>query len=79
MTRNVASTIMKHELLTVKEAASIMGATEQFVRRGLQQGVFPWGYAVRFKSSYSYWIDKALFQKAIGSEEAKGCLQDLDS
>ena len=32
--------------MSVKDVAKLMNASEQFVRRGLQSGVFQWGYAV---------------------------------
>lgn len=32
--------------LEVTEAAKILGMTHTTVRKGLQQGVFPWGYAI---------------------------------
>jgi|GEM_PF-4146779 len=33
--------------LSIRETAMLMGASEGFVRQGLKQGVFEWGYAVR--------------------------------
>lgn len=47
--------------MTVKEAAKHMGKTEQFVRIGLQRGVFPWGYAVKIDKHYSYYINTGKF------------------
>lgn len=32
---------MERTRLTVKKAAKLMGASEQFIRLGLQQGIFP--------------------------------------
>lgn len=51
------------ERLEVAEAARMMGVTEQWVRLGLQQGVFPWGYAVLMGSHYSYWINRKRFEE----------------
>lgn len=49
--------------LDVAEAARMMGVTEQFVRLGLQQNRFPWGYAVFMGSHYSYWINRKRFEE----------------
>lgn len=51
------------ETLPVSEAARMMGVTEQFVRLGLQQNRFPWGYAVFMGSHYSYWINRKRFEE----------------
>lgn len=42
--------------ITVKEAAKRMGATEQLVRVGLQQGLFPFGSAIKTSTQYTYYI-----------------------
>ena len=42
--------------VSVAECAKILGKSEQFVRVGLQQGVLPFGVAVRTSSKYSYHI-----------------------
>lgn len=47
--------------MTVKEAAATMGVSEQFIRLGLQQGRFPWGYAVKMRKRYAYYINKRRF------------------
>ena len=52
--------------MTVKEAASILGKPELWVRRGLQQRVFPWGYAVKMGGEYSYLINKKTFFRTEG-------------
>ena len=49
--------------MSVKDAAAALGASEAFVRRGLQQGRFPWGYAVRGKRRWSYFISEERFKK----------------
>lgn len=51
------------ETLPVSEAAQMMGVTEQFVRLGLQQNRFPWGYAVLMGRHYSYWINRKRFEE----------------
>lgn len=53
--------------LTISEAADLMGVSEQFVRVGLQRGVFPWGYAIQVSSTrYTYFISKQKFCEALG-------------
>ena len=47
--------------LTIKEVASLMGKSAQFVRVGLQRGAFPFGSAVKISSRWSYHISPALF------------------
>lgn len=54
--------------MTVKEAAQAMGKTEQFIRIGLQQNRFPWGYAVKMGGEHSYFINKKKFQEVEGYE-----------
>lgn len=40
--------------LDVKVAAKMLGMNHNTVRKGLQQGVFPWGYAIR--TSEHRWV-----------------------
>ena len=56
------------QTISVKEAAQALGKPEAFVRRGLQQKVFPWGYAVKMGAEYSYLINKKTFEKVEGIE-----------
>lgn len=57
---------MKNNRLTVKEAADLMGATQQFVRCGLAEGKFPWGYAVKTSSKWTYFISAPKFEECTG-------------
>jgi hypothetical protein len=57
---------MKNGRLSVEEAAKLMGANAQFIRIGLQQGVFPWGYAVKTSSHYTYFILPKKFEEYTG-------------
>ena len=41
--------------LTVKEAATLLGVDKMTVSKGLQQGVFPWGYGI--KTTEKSWTD----------------------
>lgn len=40
--------------MTVKEAAKLLGKSEQFVRIGLQRGILPFGYAVKMSTKWTY-------------------------
>ncbi|MDO6451886.1 hypothetical protein [Oceanobacillus profundus] len=42
--------------IKIKEAARILGKSEQFIRIGLQQNIFPFGYAVKMSSVWTYHI-----------------------
>lgn len=66
---------MARNRLTVKKAAKLMEASEQFIRLGLQQGIFPWGYAVKTSTQYTYFISSAKFAEFIGvsMEEVNDC------
>ena len=49
------------EGIKVTEAAEIMGKSPQFIRIGLQQGILPFGHAVRISNKYTYYISPKLF------------------
>lgn len=40
--------------LSVDQAARMLGMNHETVRKGLRQGVFPWGYAI--KTSENHWV-----------------------
>jgi hypothetical protein len=42
--------------VTVKQAAKLLGVSEQFIRIGLQQGVLPIGAAVKMSERWTYHI-----------------------
>ncbi len=48
----------KVEFIGVQEASELTGLPEQTIRVGLQQKVFPWGYAIKRKSTWAYYINK---------------------
>ena len=62
--------------LPITMAARLMGKSVQWVAKGLQDGVFPWGYAVHMKD-WSYFISSVKFEEYTGikvpykNEEAK--------
>ena len=54
------------EKIKVKDAAALLGVTEQFIRIGLQRGQLPIGAAVKFKSRWAYHISPALLEAYTG-------------
>lgn len=57
--------------LTVKQAAALMGVSEQFIRVGLQQKVLTFGCAVKNKSKWSYFISAQKFAQETGIQIEK--------
>lgn len=51
----------------VSLVAKLMGKSKKWIEEGLQQGCFPWGYAVRMKK-WSYWINSKKFSEIEGIE-----------
>ena len=54
--------------LSVAEAASIMGKSQQFVRIGLQRGLLPFGTAVKLSSIWTYYISPQKFYEYVGEK-----------
>lgn len=54
--------------LTVKETAKRLNISEQGVRFGLQQKVFPFGVAVKFDKNYEYYIFEKRLDKYLKGE-----------
>ena len=52
--------------MTVKEAARLLGKSEQFVRIVLQRGILPFGYAVKMSSKWTYHISDHKVFKYLG-------------
>lgn len=51
--------------LPVTLAAKLMGKSKEWVKQGLRDGVFPWGYAVKL-TNWSYFISSVKFTEYIG-------------
>ena len=51
--------------LEVKTAARLLGKSERFIRTGLAEGRFPWGYAVHM-NNWSAWISSKRFSEETG-------------
>ncbi len=48
--------------LDVNDAARLLGMAQETVRKGLQQRVFPWGYAIRTSENrWAYFINEKRF------------------
>lgn len=54
--------------ISVKEAANILGKSQQFVRIGLQLGKLPIGTAVKMSSKWTYHISPKLLKEYVGKE-----------
>ena len=52
--------------MKVKEAAKMLGKSEQFVRIGLQRGILPFGYAVKMSSKWCYHISEHKVREYLG-------------
>lgn len=52
--------------MKVKEAAKMLGKSEQFVRIGLQRGILPFGYAVKMSSNWYYHISEHKVREYLG-------------
>lgn len=52
--------------LSVVETADLMQVSPQFVRVGLQKGVFPFGYAVKMSGRWTYFISRQKFVEHTG-------------
>ena len=53
--------------LDINEAAKMLGMNHNTVRKGLQQGVFPWGYGIRTSENrWVYFINAKRFAEIEG-------------
>lgn len=56
--------------MKVKEAAKRLEKSELFVREGLKQGIFDFGYAIKMSDNrYNYHISKKKFDEYMGVEQ----------
>lgn len=51
--------------ITVAEAATAMGVSQQFVRIGLQRGILTFGCAVKMSNRFTYYINPEKFNNYI--------------
>ena len=53
--------------LPVEQAAKLMGMNHMTVRKGLKQGRFPWGYAIKTSENHwAYFINARKFAEIEG-------------
>ena len=52
----------------VREAAKLLGKSEQFIRIGLQRKILPFGSAVKLSSKWTYHISPKLLNDYIGED-----------
>lgn len=55
--------------ISVKEAAEIMGKSQQFIRIGLQMGILPFGVAVKLSTKWTYYISPLQFYEYVGIKD----------
>lgn len=53
--------------ISIKEAAEIMGKSQQFLRVGLQRGILPFGTAIKMSSKWTYYISPKQFYEYVGN------------
>ena len=63
---------MKVFNVPVAVAAKLMNKNVEFLYMGLQQGIFPFGYAVKTSSKYSYFISSVKFEEYTGIKVEEG-------
>ena len=54
--------------VSVKDAAKMMGVSEQFVRIGLQRGILPIGCAVKMSDRFTYHVSRKKLNEYMGNE-----------
>ncbi len=57
---------MERNRLSVSKAAALLNVSEQFIRVGLQQGIFPFGFAVKTSTKWTYMISIPKFEETTG-------------
>lgn len=55
--------------MSVKECAALLGKSQMFVRCGLREGKFPFGYAVKMSSRWTYHISAARVYDYLGIDQ----------
>lgn len=69
---------MSNQRLTIKQAAELLGVSQQFLRIGLQQDKFPFGTAVKTSPSrYTYYISADRLLAYLGAKLDESLYQDF--
>lgn len=55
--------------ISVRDAAELLGVSQQFIRIGLQRGALPIGTAVKMSSRWTYHISPKLLKEYIGESK----------
>lgn len=55
--------------VTVKQAASMLGVSEQFIRIGLQRGFLPIGSCVKLSSKWTYHISRGRIEAYLSGKD----------
>ena len=64
---------MKTTKISIKEAAALMGVSEQYIRIGLQRGILPIGCAMKMTGNrYTYYISPKRFTEYTGIVISEG-------
>lgn len=63
------------ERISVKEAAKIMGCSQQFIRIGLQRGILPIGYAVKMRQ-WVYYVSRPMLEAFMGKKMPRAATRD---
>ena len=50
----------------VKDAAELLGMSQQFIRIGLQRGILPFGSAVKLSTRWTYYVSLARLYEYAG-------------
>lgn len=61
--------------ISVREAAEILGVSQQFIRIGLQRERLPIGTAVKMSSRWTYHISPKLLKEYVGEIKKGGNLK----
>lgn len=62
------------ERISVKEAAKMLGVSQQFVRLGIRSGRLPIGTAVKMSTVWCYHISKSKLDAYLGLKEGENSL-----
>lgn len=57
---------MKKKKFGPNQAAELLNTTPMTIRCGLREGLFPWGYAIKMSSIYTYIINVKKFEEIEG-------------
>jgi transcriptional regulator with XRE-family HTH domain len=65
---NLNSSKQIEKCISIEKAAELLGKSKQFIRHGLQDRIFPFGYAVKLSSRWTYHISPKQFYEYTGQQ-----------